>query len=482
MTAPKASFVEQSIGLDSNTLNEAGNVIAGIGDRIEKVLSQFMHNLSFESLMLQLITVVVSIAIGYFVSRRINASVVRLLPDTGEKGFLVYLRRVLVKFVMNVSFSFLSGCVLALGAYLLVNLLDMKSASLFAVRVAYSLFFSFALLSLVMECLAGMIGSHWITPRVRRYVAVVFWTLAVLQFFGILTDVVTQLNAVHLPVGDGSMTLWKLFVAIFSVILTLAVANWLANMVHQFIAGLENLSKNIKVVLSRIVTVLFMILAIVIALGSVGIDLTVLSVFGGALGVGLGFGLQKIASNYISGFIILLDKSIKIGDLVTVGGFRGEVTEINTRYTVVRNFDGVENIVPNENFVTSAVMNHSYGFESAVSYVNVSVAYGANVERALEIMLEEGMRERPRVDTTRKGWAYIDSFGNSGINLAMGFWIKDPKNGTAGLRTAISVAILNRFKEEGIEIPYNRLEINLREVDVDAVPVKVTEASSTAGS
>ena len=183
-------------------------------------------------------------------------------------------------------------------------------------------------------------------------------------------------------------------------------------------------------------------------------------------------------SNYISGFIILLDKSIKIGDLVTVGGFKGRVTEINTRFTVVRNNDGVENIVPNESFVTSAVLNHSYTESTSVQYIDISVAYDADVERALAIMLEEGMRARPRIDTGRRGWAYLDTFGDSGINLRLGFWVKDPVNGVAGLKTAISLAILKRFAEEGIEVPYNQLEVNLRKVDVGEIPVRMKVQSS----
>ena len=295
---------------------------------------------------------------------------------------------------------------------------------------------------------------------------------------GILTDIIQYLDTTVIPIGGGSMTVWKLLVAIVSVLLTLGVANWLASLVNQMVEGLENMSENIKVVLKRVVTVIFMVLAVIIALGTVGIDLTILSVFGGAVGVGLGFGLQKIASNYISGFIILLDKSIKIGDLVTVGGFKGRVTEINTRFTVVRNNDGVENIVPNESFVTSAVLNHSYTESTSVQYIDISVAYDADVERALAIMLEEGMRARPRIDTGRRGWAYLDTFGDSGINLRLGFWVKDPVNGVAGLKTAISLAILKRFAEEGIEVPYNQLEVNLRKVDVGEIPVRMKVQSS----
>ena len=181
-----------------------------------------------------------------------------------------------------------------------------------------------------------------ITPGVRRIVTIIFWVMAVLQFFGILTDIIQYLDTTVIPIGGGQHD--RLEASRRDRLRPPHARRCeLARIPHQPDGrGLENMSENIKVVLKRVVTVIFMVLAVIIALGTVGIDLTILSVFGGAVGVGLGFGLQKIASNYISGFIILLDKSIKIGDLVTVGGFKGRVTEINTRFTVVRNNDGVE--------------------------------------------------------------------------------------------------------------------------------------------
>ena len=130
--------------------------------------------------------------------------------------------------------------------------------------------------------------------------------------------------------------------------------------------------------------------------------------------------------------------------------------------------------------MTSPVKNHSYTEEACVQYVEISVAYGANVKRALEIMLEEGMRERPRIVKGRRGWSYLDSFGDSGINLKLGFWVKDPVNGVAGLKTQVATAILERFNAEGIEVPYNRLEINLREVQAGAVRVKLEKGDEAA--
>ena len=456
----------------------AKDVIASTAERFTSVIEGLLQHLSLENVLMQIAAVFVSMAIGYVISRRINTLVDRVLPGEDVRGLGAYARRALVAFTHNVSFSFISGSLLALIVYCIVKIFEFAPQSMVIARVCYNILYAFALLSLLMAFLQGGIGLRMITPGVRRIVTIIFWVMAVLQFFGILTDIIQYLDTTVIPIGGGSMTVWKLLVAIVSVLLTLGVANWLASLVNQMVEGLENMSENIKVVLKRVVTVIFMVLAVIIALGTVGIDLTILSVFGGAVGVGLGFGLQKIASNYISGFIILLDKSIKIGDLVTVGGFKGRVTEINTRFTVVRNNDGVENIVPNESFVTSAVLNHSYTESTSVQYIDISVAYDADVERALAIMLEEGMRARQRIDTGRRGWAYLDTFGDSGINLRLGFWVKDPVNGVAGLKTAISLAILKRFAEEGIEVPYNQLEVNLRKVDVGEIPVRMKVQSS----
>lgn len=477
MTEPVTHDLANAMDVTELT-DGAVDVIASTAERFTSVIEELLRHLSVENVLLQLGAVLLSMAIGYFLSRRLNKLADKLLPGESVRGLGAYARRALVAFTHNVSFSFISGSLLALIVYCIISFFGFAPQSMVIARVGYNILYAYALLSLLMAFLQGGMGLSMITPAVRRIVTITFWVMAVLQFFGILTDVVKYLDSTVIPIGGGSMTVWKLFVAIVSVLLTLGVANWLASLVNQMVDGLENMSNNIKVVLKRVVTVVFMILAVIIALGTVGIDLTILSVFGGAVGVGLGFGLQKIASNYISGFIILLDKSIKIGDLVTVGGFKGRVTEINTRFTVVRNNDGIENIVPNESFVTSAVLNHSYTETACIQYIDISVAYDANVERALAIMLEEGMRPRPRIDTDRRGWAYLDNFGDSGINLKLGFWVKDPANGVAGLKTAISIAILKRFAEEGIEVPYNQLEINIRKVDAGDIPVSMKVKSS----
>ena len=417
--------------------------------------------MTWSSLLLQIFAVICAFILGWWGSRAFTEWLEKRRPSADDLGVVNHIKHLAYGLLENVSFGLIAGSSLALAAWLIVTLGDEPSRSLVICRIFYSIFYAFSVLSVVMAFVQASIGRSIITRGVQRAVTVIFWCFAVLQFFGVLSDLVDYLDALRIPIGKGDMTVWKAFMAVVSVLLTLAVANWISAIINQFIQGAQNLTPNLKVVLSRIVTVLFLILAVIIGLGTVGIDLTILSVFGGALGVGLGFGLQKIASNYVSGFIILLDKSIKIGDLVTVGGFRGKVVEINTRFTVVRSAGGVESIVPNESFVTSQVQNLSYSDSPTLQTVEISVAYNADVKKALELMLDEVGRDRPRIPKDRKPWASVSRFASSGIDLNVNFWVEDPVNGTAGIKTDIMMNLLRRFAEAGIEIPYNRLEIDI---------------------
>ena len=455
---------------------------------INEIATNWWGSLSYDNIALQFSIVIVAVVTGFILARRLNnralAFSISSIDALAHKEDPTFIERMGVKLVQfmkellaGISFSFISGSIVAIGAFAMTKGLGFKGESLIFCNVAYNLLYAFALLSVILQFASLLFGTKVLTPGVKRFLRIGFWILVVLQFFGILGQAIEFMEGTRIPFGGGNVTLWTVFVAILTILLSLGIANWMADIAENLIESSKGLSKNVQVALARVVRILLFIVAVCMGLSSVGIDLTVLSVFGGAVGVGLGFGLQKIASNYISGFIILLDRSVKIGDLVEVANFRGRVTEINTRFTVVRNNDGVECVVPNESFVTSAVRNYSYTDEPVVQYIDISIAYDADVTRALEIMLEEGMRERPRIVKGRRGWSYVDSFGASGINLKLGFWCADPVNGTAGLRTQISPAILKRFQEEGIEVPYNQLEINLRKVDAPVAKVDIEKSA-----
>jgi small-conductance mechanosensitive channel len=241
---------------------------------------------------------------------------------------------------------------------------------------------------------------------------------------------------------------------------TMIVAVWLGRVAEGRIMALSRMDVSLRVVFSKLLRTVFVLLGVLIALALVGIDVTVLSVFGGALGVGLGFGLQKIAANYVSGFVILLDRSIKLGDLVTIDKCYGEVTRLTVRYVVVRSFDGTENLIPNETVITSTVVNHSYSDRVVRVDGRVQVAYSSDVPQVLET-LRSVAAAHPRVLADPPPSAFVRGFADNGIDIEYFAWIRDPEAGRGNLQSELNLRILEEFRTQGIEIPYPQRDVRI---------------------
>ena len=237
-------------------------------------------------------------------------------------------------------------------------------------------------------------------------------------------------------------------------------ALWIGRTVKEKVMATEHLDMNLRVVLSKLLQSALVIIGILIALPLAGIDITVLSVFGGALGIGIGFGLQKIASNYVSGFIILLDRSIHPGDVLTVDGRFGKVSQLTTRYMVLMGNDGTEAIIPNETLVSSTVINHSYSNRQIRIGIPIQISYQSDVQRAMDIMKQAAVRHA-RVLSTPETKVYLKSFGDNGIDLELSTWINDPKEGQLNLRSDINMEIWRQFQQAGIEIPFPQRDVRI---------------------
>ena len=294
----------------------------------------------------------------------------------------------------------------------------------------------------------------------ERSIAAVVWAALAMHLTGILPEIVKFLSEVELPAGRHSLSLWTLLNAAFWVLLTLLLALWAGVALEVRLLRAEGLHTSLRVVLGRLGKAVLLVAAVLLVLPLMGVDLTVLSVFGGALGVGLGLGLQKIASNYLSGFIILLDRSIRLGDMITADGHYGEVTRITTRYVVVRSLTGVEAIIPNDTLVTTTVLNHSYSDKRVRLAVRVQVAYRTDVGEVLRILTEVALRH-PRVVRDPEPTAQVVQLADSGIDVELGFWIEDPERGSQNVRSDVSVDLLAEFRTRGIEIPYPQREVRL---------------------
>ena len=327
-------------------------------------------------------------------------------------------------------------------------------------KLAVPLLMAMAVIRLTVHALKRAFPRAGWLASFERFFAFGAWAVVALHIVGVLPAVIDGLEQISFPVGKVSVNLWMLLQGTLTVMLTVLVALWLAGVVEARLMHTEGLDANLKLVFARLSKALLIVLAVSIGLPLVGIDLTALSVFGGALGVGLGLGMQKIAANYVSGFILLLDRSIRMGNLISVGNERGIVSQITTRYTVLKGMSGIESIVPNETLVGAVVQNETFTDPRVRIALPVQVSYAADLDKAMAIMIEAA-RKQPRVMDDPGPGAFLEAFADSGINLQLGFWIRDPTEGTLGIRSAINMEIWRRFKEEGIEIPFPQREVRV---------------------
>ncbi|MGO9446961.1 MAG: mechanosensitive ion channel family protein [Thiobacillaceae bacterium] len=298
----------------------------------------------------------------------------------------------------------------------------------------------------------------------ERFVAWTIWGGFALHVTGILPRIHQAMAALSFESGSHRFSLLLLFQAATTIIFAIIAALWIAQFIESRLMGMGQLDLSLRLALAKAVRTLLLALAVLVALPAVGIDLTVLSVFGGALGVGLGFGLQKIASNYVSGFIILLDRSIRIGDLITVDARYGQVSQINTRYTLLKGLDGTETIVPNELLITNSVVNHSLSRPDIRVGLPIQVSYDTDLEDAKRIMLDvaQGHLRIIRDNPDQLPHVLLQAFAENGIALELAFWIRDAEEGQLALRSDLNWEIWRRFKVARIDFPFPQRDIHIK--------------------
>lgn len=331
------------------------------------------------------------------------------------------------------------------------------------------------LLNLAVPLLAALVAIRLLVLALRyalrpsdslkvweRSIAWLIWIGAAMHITGVLPRIHQALDAVSFKVGANRFSLLTAFEALTVVVLAVILGLWISQLIESRLMRVPHMDLSLRMALTKAARTFLLVLAVLVALPAVGIDLTVLSVFGGALGVGLGFGLQKIASNYVSGFIILLDRSIRIGDLITVDNRFGQVTQINTRYTLLKAQDGSESIVPNETLITQTVVNQSLSKPEVRIALPIQVAYSSDLGQARDILLEVA-RKHPRIiqDGTEAPRVMLRDFAENGINMELAVWIRDPEAGQANLRSDLNWAIWQAFTEGGVEIPFPQRVVHL---------------------
>jgi small-conductance mechanosensitive channel len=321
-------------------------------------------------------------------------------------------------------------------------------------RVAIPILISLVIIRLSVRVLSRTFpGVAWVRT-VERSISWLAWIAVVLWITGISPMVLDAMDDVRWKVGNGDMSLRNVVEGGVTAGIVLVLALWVSAAIERkLLSSGSGHDLSLRKIAANVVRALLLFVGLLFALSAVGIDLTALSVLGGAIGVGLGFGLQKIAANYISGFVILAERSLRIGDTVKVDTFEGRITDIRTRYTVIRSLGGREAIVPNEMLITTRVENSSLADPRVLVQTTVQVAYGSNV-RALQPKLEAAIGRVPRVIADPAPGVQLAAFSSDGMDLAINFWIRDPENGQGNVKSEVNLAVLDVFDREGIEIPF----------------------------
>ncbi len=294
--------------------------------------------------------------------------------------------------------------------------------------------------------------SH-LLKTTERFITVTVWVTFALHLLGVLDTIFIMLNDIGFRVGRSYISILFVLDAIVIIGMVTIVMFWLMRLAEERLMRAEQLEVNLRIVLSKVLRAVFILLSLLLSLPLAGIDITALSVFGGALGVGLGFGLQKIASNYVSGFIILLEKSIKLGDLLKVGESYGQVSQLNTRYIVIKDLSGIEFIIPNETLIGTTVINYSHTNSKMRVAIPVVVGYQSDIAFVKALILEI-TTSHARVLSDPAPNVFVKNFADSGIELEIGLWISDPELGVLAVRSYILENLLTAFAEHHIEIPY----------------------------
>lgn len=298
-------------------------------------------------------------------------------------------------------------------------------------------------------------------PAWAKAVVYAAWAIAALSIVDLLDDTAAILDGLAITLGGLRVSALLVIKGVLSLVVLLWAATVCARVLERRITQVPNLTPAIQVLFVKLLKIVLITIAIIVSLSSVGIDLTAFAVFGGAIGVGIGFGLQKIVSNLISGVIILLDKSIKPGDVISLGDTFGWINSLGARYASIVTRDGTEWLVPNEDLITQQVVNWSYSNDQVRLKIPIGISYNSDPHKAIELCFEAAT-EAKRILKEPKSNVLVKGFGDSSVDLEMRVWINDPQNGVSNIKSEILLSVWEKFHEHGIEIPYPQRDLHIK--------------------
>ena len=329
------------------------------------------------------------------------------------------------------------------------------------------------------------LGGAWIIiGLLTSFLGDKFWTKSIasvgyltsgLFSLALMDDSIRLLEDLRFTVGTITISAWGVLSGIIAFALTLWLSLAIARIIETQIQRVPRLSPSLKVLIAKIVRIIFIIVATVVAMSSMGVDLSALTVLGGAIGLGVGFGLQKVVSNFISGILLLMDNSVKPGDVIEIDGTYGWINNLRARYASVITRDGTEHLIPNEDLITQRVINWSFTNNLVRMKVPIGVSYDADPHECIQLVVAAA-ESIDRVLNDPAPICHVLGFGDSSVDLELRFWISDPSNGVTNVKSAVLLNIWDTFKENNIEIPYPQRDLHIRSSNVPIGPKETSHS------
>ena len=393
---------------------------------LQQLLADLLGDIRQPAILWQALAIVLCVAAGWGLGRLMHRSWLQSHQDQHHQG--------LAGLGLG-SFSRVLPPLLILGLLVTARAVMAHYQSVHLLDIAVPLASSFAVIRTVFYLLRRVFARHGplgeALQTFEKILALVIWLGVALHIVGVLPDVIKYFEGITLPIGKYRLNLADLIGGTVSIVVLMMLALWAGAALEERLMQVERMHTSIRVVLARMSRAVLILVAVLFSLDLAGLDLTVLSVFGGALGVGLGLGMQRIASNYVSGFIILLERSLTIGDPITLDKYSGKVARINTRYTVLRGADGTQTLLPNEMLITGVVLNQSSANRHVRAFTRLTVSYDSDLSTVMPL-LEALPLGVPRVLEEPAPNVLLNAFTPDGYELEVGFWLGDPENGQSG--------------------------------------------------
>lgn len=438
-----------------------GSMAAGSGSRANvriDNLNEWFDALLQPSSLIELAVLVSCVLLAWLVVR-----VIRRASGPVDESSILFGRRIIDGVLFPILLLFL--------AYVVEGFLA-RVFPLAVFRMAIPVLLSLALIRLGVKVLQAAFKDAPLVRALERTISWAAWIAMVLWVSGLLPVILEELDDIKWKVGNSTMSVRTMLEGALTAGVVLLITLWISSAIEaRLLRSATGSELSLRKAVSNATRAVLMFVGLLLALSSVGIDLTALSVLGGAVGVGVGFGLQKLAANYVSGFVMLAERSVRIGDNVRVDTFEGRITDINARYTVVRAASGRESIVPNEMFIISRIENLSLTDTRVLQSTVVSVGYDSDVALVMRLLSEAALKQS-RVLREPGPSVALTNFGADGLEFTLNYWMSDPENGQQNLRSDINVAILQSLRDNHIDIPYPQRVVHT--VAVATEPVKAS--------